>query len=120
MNKYLFIDAISHLDIKLIEEHITMRQKMKINKIIKKKYNILKKTLIASCFALLFLSTFFIFNLLSYINSEEITSTATTSYLAISLIISLVCAVIIGIVAWTIGKRIIKKNCKYENLRKLQ
>jgi len=116
MNKYLFIDAISCLDLKLIEEHISMRRKLKTNIIIKKKYNILRKTLIASCFAVFFLSTFLLFNFFNYINSGDVVSTATTSYLAISLITSLACAVIIGIVAWTIGKKIIKKNCEHENV----
>lgn len=111
MNKYLFIDAMSCLDLKLIEEHITMRRKIKVNKIIKKKYNILKKTLIASCFA-----AFLIFNLFIYINFGEVISTATAGYLAISLITGFACAVIIGIVAWTIGKKIIKKNCERENV----
>ena len=114
MNKYLFIDAMSCLDLKLIEEHITMRRKIKVNKIIKKKYNILKKALIASCFAVFLLSTFLLFNLFIYINSGEAISTATTGYLA--LITSLACAVIIGIVAWTIGKKIIKKNGERENV----
>lgn len=116
MNKYLFIDAMSCLDLKLIEEHIIMRRKIKVNKIIKKKYNILKKALIASCFAVFLLSTFLLFNLFIYINSGEVISTATTGYLAISLITSLACAVIIGIVAWTIGKKIIKKNGERENV----
>ena len=116
MNKYLFIDAMRCLDLKLIEEHITMRRKIKVNKIIKKKYNILKKALSASCFAVFLLSTFLLFNLFIYINSGEVISTATTGYLAISLITSLACAVIIGIVAWTIGKKIIKKNGERENV----
>lgn len=116
MNKYLFIDAISCLDLKLIEEHITMRRKIKINKIIKKKYNIFRKALIASCFAVFFLSMFSLFNLFSYINSGEVVSTATIGYFAISLITSLACAVIIGIVAWAIGKKIIRKKCEHENV----
>lgn len=105
MNKYLFIDAIGCLDLKLIEEHFLMREKIKTNKMIKKKYNAFKKALVASCLVLFFFSAFLIFN--QYVNSREVVSAATTCYLLISLIACLACTVMIGIVAWTIGKKII-------------
>ena len=113
MNKYLFIDAVSCLDLKFIEEHITMRKKIKTNKIIKKKFNIFKKTLIASCFALFFLSSVLLFKLFSFKNSEGVVSATATGHLAMLLIASLACVVIVGITAWTIGKRVIKKKCEF-------
>lgn len=116
MNRYLFIDAISCLDLKFIEEYIIMKRKIKTNKIIKKKLNNLKKTLIASCLALFFFFSFFLLKRFSYINSEEVVLTATISYLAISLIASLACVAIVGITAWTIGKRVIKKKCEQESI----
>lgn len=111
MNKYLFIDAISCLDQKLIEEHIFMRRKFKTNKIIKKRVNILKRTLIASCATMFLISAILLPNLFIYKNADNYISASTTGYIALSLIISLVFVVIIGVAAWTIGKIIIKKRC---------
>ena len=111
MNKYLFIDAISCLDQKLIEEHISMRRKFKTDKIIKKRVNILKRTLIASCAAMFLISTILLSNLFSYLNADDYISASTTGYISLSLNISLVFVAIIGIATWTIGKIIIKKRC---------
>ena len=52
----------------------------------------------------------------SYKNSEGVVSAAATGQLAILLIASLAFVVIVGIFAWTIGKRIIKKKCEYESV----
>lgn len=111
MSKYLFIDAISCLDLKLIEEHISMRRKFKTNKIIKKRVNILKKTLIASCATMFLISAILLPNLFKYIYADDYISASTTGYIVLSLIISLVFVVIIGVATWTIGKIIIKKIC---------
>ncbi len=116
MNINLFIDAVGCLDAKLIEKYISMRKQLKTDKIIKKRIVILKKTVIASCFTLMLLSTFFLTGVFNYINWNGHISALIARYFAVALLISFVVVAIIGFFAWNVGKKYIKKKCNNYNV----
>lgn len=115
MNTNLFIDAISCLDSTLIEEHIKARKKLKVGRLMKKRFGVFKKALIASCLSLLCISTFLVDTLFRHIDSGNVVSTSATGDFFLSLLVSAVCVAILGGVIWMIGRKIIIKKCENDS-----
>ena len=116
MNKNLFIDAIGCLDQKFIEEHISKRKKLRIEKMVKKKSRILKRIIVAACFTLFGLFSIVFSNLFHYENANEFVASSTKDELWWPLIASFLCVVVIGCTAWIVGKRIITKKYNTYNV----
>lgn len=112
MNKYLFVDAISCLDSRLIEEYILLRQKFKTNKIIKKKIKKLKRAITAACIPNFLLSAIFINNVFNYITSKELILFSAIGHFSTLLLICGLVTFIVGFIAFALGRRIIKKKFK--------
>ena len=110
MNKYLFIDAVSCLDSKFIEEHIAMRKKLKTDKIVKKRLNLLRVSIIAACLAIVMMSTLVLANVFKYMSSGSYESAVTISHVLLALASGLIVASIIGVISWRSGSKYIRKR----------
>lgn len=112
MNGYQFMEAMNCLDLALIEEHISMSKQIKKDKIIKKRTNALKRTIVASCVIVYLFSSVLMIDNLNRIPGNNYTPETTpagdTALLPLSLVL-----VVIGYLTWLVGAKYIKR--KYRN-----